>query len=314
MRTCAWLDSAINYSGCVRQLEDNESHTTINYSPNGKLLAYGGLKGNYRIIDTSNYSVFDSAIGRSYAVKKVAFSPGGNLLVESDSQGVVGFFKIEGKIVYLSNDIEIPLEKETTQHLDFALSPDGSLIATASENTSVKIWNIKNRSLQREFPSNGSVVAFSPDGTLVAAETPDTNIALWRVADGTLLRTLTSNSKYRASVLAFSPDGSVLVAGNNSLNIWRVSDGILLRTLSDFENGINGLAFSPAGNRLVTSTMPYYEDNDDSDYLTVWDPNTGQQLKRWKDSGAATYGLAFSPDGKTLAAAGIDAVRVWRIT
>jgi len=55
-------------------------------------------------------------------------------------------------------------------------------------------------------------VAFSPDGALLASASDDFTIKLWRVADGALLRTLTGHQEDVQSV-AFSPDGTQLYSG-----------------------------------------------------------------------------------------------------
>jgi dipeptidyl aminopeptidase/acylaminoacyl peptidase len=75
-------------------------------------------------------------------------------------------------------------------------------------------------------------VAFSPDGSLIASASTDATIRLWRVSDGVLLRTLTGHTSDVNSV-AFSPDGNLIASASsdNTVRLWRVSDGVLLRTL-----------------------------------------------------------------------------------
>ena len=70
-------------------------------------------------------------------------------------------------------------------------------------------------------------VTFSPDGSLLATASQDRTVRLWRVADGALLRTLRAHRDYVLRV-AFSPDGRFLVSSayDGSVWVWKVS-GIL---------------------------------------------------------------------------------------
>jgi WD40 repeat protein len=85
-------------------------------------------------------------------------------------------------------------------------------------------------------------VAFSPDGSMIASGSDDRTIKLWRVSDGELLRTLEEHTGSVTSV-AFSPDGSMIASGggydpvteklDNTIKLWRVSDGALLKSYDE---------------------------------------------------------------------------------
>ena len=76
------------------------------------------------------------------------------------------------------------LEGHAGQVWCVAVSPDGSTIASASADFTVKLWNIETRDLLQTFTGHlGEVrsVAFSPDGKLLASSGDDLEVKLWRM-------------------------------------------------------------------------------------------------------------------------------------
>ena len=68
-------------------------------------------------------------------------------------------------------------------------------------------------------------VEYSPDGSLLASAANDTGIGLWNAADGTLLKMLHEH-RLQATSIAFSPDGQRLATGSQEgeLHIWDLEE------------------------------------------------------------------------------------------
>jgi WD40 repeat protein len=91
----------------------------------------------------------------------------------------------------------------------------------------------------------------SSDGARLLSASEDGTLKLWDVATGRLLQTFEGHSG-RAVALAFSPDGArVMVSDGSSLKLWNTATGQHLRTFEDLPISVSSAVFSPDGKGIL---------------------------------------------------------------
>lgn len=120
-------------------------------------------------------------------------------------------------------------------------------------------------------------VAISPDGRLLASGSDDMTVKLWSLPGGTLLKTLTGHTSWVWSV-AIGPDGRLLTSGSldGTVRLWSLPDGALLKTLS-VDTGVYSIAISPDG-RLLASGSSGISSNVSTDKISLWLLPDGKQF------------------------------------
>ncbi|MDY7231368.1 AAA-like domain-containing protein [Hyalangium rubrum] len=187
-----------------------------------------------------------------------------------------------------------------------AFSPDSSLLATGSSDTTARLWDASSGKALAILSHQGAVnaVAFGPDGSRLATGSDDHTARLWQAYPGKPLAILAHDQS--VSAVAFSPDGSRLATSDDkTARLWEVSSGKLLALLPH-QGHINALTFSPDGKLLATSA---------NDALScLWRSADGVQQGCLPHDGPV-HAAAFSPDGTRLATASLDATaRLWELS
>jgi RNA polymerase sigma factor (sigma-70 family) len=203
------------------------------------------------------------------------------------------------------NDFVPPRERATLQGhiqevLSVAFSPDGKTLASASNDMTVKLWEVATGKEQATLDGHTQgvrSVAFSPDGKTLASGSLDRTIKLWEVATGKEQATLQGHIQEVLSV-AFSPDGKTLASGSgdDTVKLWEVATGKEQATLDGDHVPVwtvFSVVFSPDGKTLASGTA--------YGGVKLWYVATGQERATLQGHADTVWSVCFSPDGKTLA-------------
>jgi WD40 repeat protein len=197
-----------------------------------------------------------------------------------------------------------------------AWSPDGTRIASASHDKSVREWDVTTWREVAKLEGHGhgvSSCAWSPDNTQLASASADETVILWDANTGCQVYKLVLHDDFVNSC-AWSPDGTQLASASadETVILWDVNIGSQwpgpgqpVARLEGHMKGVNCCAWSPNGTQLVSASHDRT--------VLVWDVSTRRVVaKQEVPNDGWVMSCAWSPDGTRLASTSCDnTVRVW---
>jgi len=230
-----------------------------------------------------------------FSVHPAAFSP--------DRETAAWGYQNDEVLVFRGQERVAALKGHDGAIRTLAFSPSGGLLATGSEDKTIKTWSVQHGlEMQSLTGHTGSItsVAFSRDGKMLASGSEDQTVRLWEVSSGQQLASLSGHGG-PITAIAFHLKRRELASAdsNGMIRFWDLENGHELGSLSAIDAGpIRGMLFSPDGISLASVS----QDNT----IRLWNTLTGEKRLTIASGGSRVLAIAFSFDGARLASAAIN--------
>ncbi len=229
--------------------------STVDISPDGKLIAFANWDGFIKVRDIQNGECITQTLKHTIC-KHLTFSPDSCWIAIVNRDGNVEILDVH------TGECIVQMEHESndrqTNHISkLQFSPDGQLVA-ATIGSQTYLWNPMAGSITAKFI--GRNFAFSPDSRLLACENlhkiPDTtpvryasDILVWDIVTGERVAHFTEH-KELVRTIRFSPCGQFLASSDRSrtLYIRDLTQGVLKKTY----DGYGQPFYLPDGTLLAT--------------------------------------------------------------
>ena len=283
-----------------------DRRAAIAFHPDGTSFALPEDDAGVKIHDIRTGAVLATLDSHGAAIGQLAFSRDGSRVVGAGLPGdpsatTVPVWDVDGGALLF----------ELTGHggavVGVAFGPDGRVLATASWDGTVRLWDAtsgeERRVLQRW--DEAASVAFSADGRFFAASgarfPPDVSyevdLTVFDAETGEMVAELAGHGDWTPG-LVFAPDGQLVSAGwDGSARVWDVATGEE-RWVLGHGTPLNQVAVSPDGTRIATAAQ--------DGTVSLWQADTGRRVLTLYPHDAGVSDVAFSPDGRFLASAGRD--------
>ncbi|MFO0760217.1 MAG: hypothetical protein U0359_27295 [Byssovorax sp.] len=297
---------AVENGTLLRTIKLGSTAYHVAYSPDGKLVAACAEKEGAALYDAASGALVHALGEPKDGASEASFSRDGALVLVRAGKEARLHAVPSGDLVATLTGHERPI-------LAASLSHDGSSVATASSDGTLRIWDAKTgkekAKLAPSSPGYGKALTFrslawAPNDGQLAVGASDGSVRLVDPASAEVRHTLLLH-KAQVEALAYSPGGQRLLSTSldGSAALWEPATGALVEPLRGHKDGVLGGSFTREDEALTFS---------DDRTARLWNVVDGPFVRLLDGHARGVERLAASGDGSILISGGIDGTaRIW---
>ena len=194
---------------------------------------------------------------------------------------------------------------------DLSFHPDLPILASASDDTTVLIWNYSNDTeIARCKGHKGKVtgLAFDLFEKHLVSVGEEGYIIWWSTEDWSIVRRVVVSGDALWSVAISSRTRTIAVGGEDSLiRLWSLDTYQQLGNLAGHDDAVLSVAFDETGHRLVSGGR--------DGTIRVWDLVTETPVRVYREHGPWVWSVSITADGRAVAGGFEDgAIKVWALS
>jgi WD40 repeat protein/sugar lactone lactonase YvrE len=281
----------------------NQEVLSLSFNPFGKIFSAGLLNNSIVSYDISSQAAVSLSTNNNNPVNTLDYSSDGLMIASGSSDNVVS--------IKYSNGTTIKLLGHNGPVYAVKFFSSNTLLASASGDKSIKIWNVTTGHIVATMTNHTSGVltlAVSPDNNILISGSFDKTIKIWNLTSFSLIKTLSVHTDFVRGI-AISPNGEyfVSVSYDKRVILWNAKTYTELSRMLKHTGKIYSVAFNPDNSEFATG--------DDSGMIYVWNVNSRKATWQLQNHTGIIQSLRYSSDGTFIISAGSDKkIHLWSIS